>query len=390
MRTVTRNPADSGAAAAKKLDAAPREVQPQTQPKEIVHVGHAHARKEDARPETQVATADQVRSGRQRHAHGEHGLRAALQAKLSTPAAARKRNAARTPPAPARLPGGAQKTPGFKVLNAVEQDRLRRYTAGDHPLQAWAGGELRSLVRSQGYRQAGRAGQADQLRDLMGRSPSLVASVLRGSSQPAPMNIEGPKVVASHGFASGEAKAKRYDVRVGERSVPVFMPEPAAPNTHTINEVARGLATLTPGALSQIERVQVNPGANPHDAYWAKVYGEPNFRSYMTAGAAGTIDIYPYGHYASQDGLNNSLVHEVGHIVSQRNWGNSNQDKRWDDYRNAIAADGIAPSQYGRNSPGEDFSEFLTLYNAVRGTSQEKELRALMPNRFRVAEPLLR
>lgn len=371
-----------------EANAAVKDVAPKNATRMAESHGHAHHHAVEDTPKSAVASAEQVRAGRKKHAHGESAIRASVQAQLPTPTG--QANGANLPAAPSRLPARTERTPGFRALDAVEQDRLRRYTAGNHPLKNWAGNELRTLVQSNAYQRADADGQATQLRNLLGRSPPLVSSILPGSAPPAPFQIGEAQDVASHTFASGAAPARRHEVRVGDRTVPVYMPQSAQSNTHTVQEVARGLASLTPGALAQIDRVQVNPGQNPHDAHWARVYNSPNFRSYMTAGSAGVVDIYPSNGRPSQNGLSNSLVHEVGHIVGQRNWGSSAQDGRWNGYRQAIAADGVAPSQYARNSPGEDFSEFLTLYNSVRGTSQEQELRALMPNRFLAAESLLR
>jgi hypothetical protein len=49
----------------------------------------------------------------------------------------------------------------------------------------------------------------------------------------------------------------------------------------------------------------------------------------------------------------------------------------------------VHPSKYAKNSPGEDFGEALQLYQQVKGTPQEAEIRKLMPERFKIIEELL-
>lgn len=339
-------------------------------------------------PENQPerASAATVRSARQRHASGGAGLQAALQGQLlPTPDAA----SPALPAVPRRGPGNVQRTPGFEALERPEQERLMRYAAGSHPLARRVSPELQRLVTGRNYRDAQPGEQANMLRDFMRQPPPLVTAYLRGTGREQPHTLHGPTDVPNHAFRSGAAAAQRYEVEVAGRRVPVYVGNPPGANAHSITEVAKGLSTLAPAALDSLKHVQVNPGQNPDDAHWARVYNTPNFRSYMTAGAAGVIDLYPPSGNASQAQLSNSLVHEVGHIVSQRNFGTNYQSRDWSRYQSAIAADGVSPSRYAMNSPGEDFSEFLTLVTAVRGTPQEAELRALMPNRFEAAAALL-
>ena len=55
----------------------------------------------------------------------------------------------------------------------------------------------------------------------------------------------------------------------------------------------------------------------------------------------------------------------------------------------AMASDGVHASQYAKNNHDEDFGESLQLYEQVRGTPQEAEMRALMPERFKLIDGLL-
>jgi hypothetical protein len=110
----------------------------------------------------------------------------------------------------------------------------------------------------------------------------------------------------------------------------------------------------------------------------------------MTAGAAGIISIYPTKEPPSQDALDTVLLHETGHILSNQAWGSdSTVDNGWSAWRTASQNDGIRASRYATQSPEEDFSETLVIYQRTRGTPQEAEFRAMMPERFRILDGMV-
>lgn len=161
-------------------------------------------------------------------------------------------------------------------------------------------------------------------------------------------------------------------------------------NNHTPAEVATALSRLPPEVRANINEVRINGAQNPSDQFWAQQYGDPNFRSYMTADSAnGVVDLYPTSHPQGADYLTGSLVHEVGHFESQTNYGYNSSGQGWQEWRDAMQADRLAPSAYGKSNPDEDFAESYALYFQVRGTPQEAEVRALMPERFRLIDDLL-
>ena len=187
----------------------------------------------------------------------------------------------------------------------------------------------------------------------------------------------------------GRRSALQYDVTINGRAIPVFVPKngSAAARISTINEVAKGLAALR-RHVSLITRVEVDPKANPADAFWAKQYGDPNFTSYMTAGGEGIVRIYPQTTKQSQDYLDGTLHHESGHTLSQKAWGESYDDKRWTPWKDAITKDPGLASAYAKNAPGEDIAETYQLYHQVKGTPQEAVERKRMPERFKIIDAL--
>jgi type VI secretion system secreted protein VgrG len=197
--------------------------------------------------------------------------------------------------------------------------------------------------------------------------------------------------VPNHPFKSGQADALKYEVTVGNRTIPVYIPKDLKAvqggKIHSIDEIAKGLAALPEQNRQLVKEVNINPGPNPADAYWAQEYKTPNFRSYMTAGAAGVVNVYPSPGGQSQDYLDGSLIHETGHIWTKQNWGPDN-DKRWDDWKKAIQTDPDAASKYASSSPSEDFSETLQLYHQVKGTPDEAGFRKAMPDRFKIIDEI--
>lgn len=211
--------------------------------------------------------------------------------------------------------------------------------------------------------------------------------------------VTGPVDTKDFAFRGGKADAKTYEVEIDGKKIPVHMPAnpDKALEYHSIEEVAKSLAALPKSSRALVKEVNVEQVKNPDDEkIWRKKYNDPNFNSYMTAGAAGTISIYPSdkGSKNSQSYMDGTMIHETGHTLSTQKWGElgetrADDDKRWDKWKAAAASDGVAPSEYAKNSPGEDFGEALQLYQQVKGTPQEEEIRQLMPERYKIIKELL-
>jgi len=205
-----------------------------------------------------------------------------------------------------------------------------------------------------------------------------------------PYSVGSPQEVTDHPFQSGPADALRYNVDVGGQTIPVYVPKTpgaAQGQSHSVDEIAKGLAALPETSRALVNQVNMDPSQNPDDAFWAQEYNRPNFRSYMTAGSDGVVDIYSLPSKNSQDYLDGTMIHETGHIWSQQNWG-SETDARWNDWKGAMSRDSGMTSEYAKASLGEDFSETLQQYHQVKGTPQEAEFRRTMPNRFRIIDEI--
>ena len=302
-------------------------------------------------------------------------------------------------------------TEGFNKLSADEQKRFLNYVGGTNTeISAPARRELDKILNDP----KADTKNPETFRKFLREQPGL-RSVIAEDAKPGefddrrrPYTVTGPTDVKDYdGFASGKADALRYEVEIDGRKIPVYLPKNPDPNEtyHTIDEAAKGLAALPAAVRNRVNSVKVEPGRNPNDAHWEKEYGIPNFRSYMTAGADGNINIYPGKQ--SQEVMDVSMVHETGHILSGQVLGDTDDPLRrfkdalgdlfgkttWNDWKKAMGKDGVYPSEYAKtaakSSPGEDFSEALALYVKVKGTPREAEIRAIMPERFALLDKML-
>lgn len=289
-------------------------------------------------------------------------------------------------------------SPGFAGLPEGDQQKLARYVGGTNTqLSGPARGEMDKLLASDAYKNATPAEQTAQLQKFLTDQPGLVG-VTNGlgtnfDSVRQPYEITGPTDVAGFDFPSGKADALRYEVEIDGRKIAVYLPKTPDPSSgaiHSVEDMARGLAALPEANRALVNEVRVDPKRNPQDEYWAKQYNSPDFRSYMTAGADGKITVYPSSGdtTADQSVVDSSFIHETGHTLSGQQFG-GDDDKRWDDWESAMASDGLSASGYAKNSKGEDFAESLVLYQTVRGTPQEAEIRALMPERFAILDRMI-
>ncbi|RKH39101.1 hypothetical protein D7X12_24560 [Corallococcus sicarius] len=286
-------------------------------------------------------------------------------------------------------------SPGFQGMKEADQQKLLKYVGGTNvDLSGPARSALSKKLGSDTFKKADAGKQTAQLQKFLTDQPATpkVVAPQKDAFKDTrlPYKLHGPSNVKDIAFESGKADAVKYEVEVDGKKYPVYLPKKAdKATTHSIDEVAKGLAALPKSSRALVKEVLVEGKPNPADAHWAKEYNDPNFSSYMTAGADGVINIYPSKPKQSQDYLDGTMIHETGHTLSIKQWGADDSDKRWDGWKAAIKSDGIVPSKYAKAAPSEDFGEALQLYQQVKGTPKEAEVRAMMPERFKIIDALL-
>lgn len=281
-----------------------------------------------------------------------------------------------------------KKLPGFKQLSSdVKQ-----------PLIGLLGGETNELSR--GVRETFES----IFKKIKGQTPQKQASALKGlltSKDALPSNVSeewkknptkyaltGPTTKKKYPFrgkaADGEAWLAKY---VDGVQVTIVAPKAlkGGRHTYTVQQVAKQASYLPKMNRKAIKTILLNPQRNPDDAYWAVKYKEPNFRSFMTAGAAGIVTIYPEKkkkNLKSENTATDSLIHETGHVWSRKKWGPHTSKPAWKPWRDAMAKDGVAVSTYAMKSVDEDVAETVAAYVVTQGSPKHNEYKAIVPARF--------
>jgi hypothetical protein len=193
---------------------------------------------------------------------------------------------------------------------------------------------------------------------------------------------------------SQQLPAVRYDVRVGDRVVPVVQPARVKTQRRAdqAKRVAQGLVRLPAEALALIEQVVIYDTANPSDTCWSELK-HIRITAGMTAGSDGVVSVFPHAFKDRSDAtLYRNLFHEVGHTATFQRWG-SVQSSGWNAYRDAVARDVHVVSRYGDGRNGErldeDAAEATALYLLTRGDPKaHQKWRAFLPARFAVLDTL--
>ena len=217
--------------------------------------------------------------------------------------------------------------------------------------------------------------------------------------------IGGPETI-EYDFPSGtqpntteRLAALRYTVEVDGQSIEVIVPRELDTGTYsypTVEQIAKGLAAQPSASLEATDRVVVNP-ATPQetDANGNVVDSGAD----MYAGG-GTIGINPHdtSNPREQRDFDFTFLHETAHLVDQP-WQIAGLAIEWN---LAVQRDSVFSTHYADDryvpsggstidpslavDPGEDFAETYMIYHLVKGTPDEAQMRALMPERFEILD----
>lgn len=105
---------------------------------------------------------------------------------------------------------------------------------------------------------------------------------------------------------------------------------------------------------------------NPQDSYWRKTYKNFNGHSYATSGDEIVFWRYDYPH--NEQYVVRTFCHEMTHkldkALSQTTLGRFSMEQEWQDAMSKdLTATSIASiTNYGENSPLEDFAESVAVY----------------------------
>lgn len=155
--------------------------------------------------------------------------------------------------------------------------------------------------------------------------------------------------------APNDAKTVKYTVADANGGKFELVTAPDAEDAWEVAQAFSLWATIPPALRGALKTIAVDDGANPTDAYWAEQYKTPNFESAATGGN-GAATFWHGKKYLKQD----YFLHEFGHVLGQTySTKNAMQPDGWEE---AIAADAKGITNYGNNSPAEDFAEAFWVY----------------------------
>jgi len=284
-------------------------------------------------------------------------------------------------------------SPGWGALDAGVQGQLTALLGGEtNTLSAAARQAAQVFVADPGWDSQPADVQAAVLRDLITSNTARPALVIEPHPEltPAAHTLAGPVLEAGHAFRGSVADADVYTVTFTEGGQTVTIYAPHAPNPanghhYTVQQAVHALVRLAPASRAVVTTITLNAGRNPEDPHWAVEYNDPNFESFMTAGAAGDVTIYPAQTNVMDQGYtDDTMVHETGHTWSKQQWGEDTTADSWRPWRDAMTTDGVSVSNYATASIDEDVGETLTVYNTTKNTPAFAEYQAMVPARFAI------
>jgi hypothetical protein len=279
-----------------------------------------------------------------------------------------------------------QRLPGWSKVDAADRTVLVNLLGGETNQLSEA---ARAHLRGQFAGLAGRTDdeQAAALRGVIGArdaSPALIDEQV--TTTPIGFALQGPVDKPQYAFRGRQADAESWQAQFTDGvSVEIVAPKAPEPgfHYHSVQQAADAASYLPKSARQVITTVLLNVVVNPDDAYWAVEYNQPDFHSYMTAGAAGVVTIYPDTNALPNDNyMRGTMIHETGHTWSYRTWGQDTTQGKWVDWQRAMDQDRVSVSGYAMSSIAEDVAETITVYVSTRNTPKFDEYRSIVPNRF--------
>ena len=205
------------------------------------------------------------------------------------------------------------------------------------------------------------------------KAPEEAFDRLRRNSPAA--TISAPRQKASQVWPDkSTSPALELDVQIGTQKITVVRPTPDrtnGTNLPSVEQLAEALRAIPAEQRAATRTVTLSPTAAPG----ATRTGE------TIAGEAGDgeIILYPVKERQTQEDFDNRVTHESGHNYAQKVWDGPEGVSDW---LAAVNADDRRPSPYAAGD-GEDFPEFLVLYNTAKGTPCEATAKQIYPNRWK-------
>lgn len=245
---------------------------------------------------------------------------------------------------------------------------VRNRSAAPSPI-----GVTSSNSQKQSAAQASSCGYVQPRRTGTVRAPQAAFDRLRTRSSAA--TIGQPQNIASHTWIDRSSSAAvELSIRIDGHTINLIRPtrsDAVGKNLPTTAQLAEALRAIPASQRKHTTSVILSPRAHPNSTRTRTIAGEAG---------SGVITLFPMSSAQSQNDFDNRVAHESGHNYQGSLWNSAAAVRDWGA---AATADNRLPSPYAGNNAGDDFCEFLILYNAAKGTPCEATVRQLYPNRWR-------
>ena len=279
---------------------------------------------------------------------------------------------------------------GFQLMSSSDQERLLRYVGSNNPELSRPAQLALADEMTGTFNTASPEEQKGRLERFMRKQPGLDQVAVPKAGKPnATGKTTGPANASATRFDSGVKPARRYEVEIDGRKIPVMAaasPPKAGSHVHTPEEVRQALERMPKESRDKVKIVHLDNVPSPDDPKFQKKYDNPAHITYMTGDETGLVSIYPFTLPPDLDFMVSAMIHEAGHIDSMSRWGRDSAGKKWIPWQKAIASDEVAGSVYAKKATHEDYGETYRLYIQTLGTPKHEERRKIMPERFKIID----
>lgn len=281
--------------------------------------------------------------------------------------------------------------PGWAQVPAADRSILAPLLGGEtNQLSGAARGYLRpKFLELKGKPDAEQAAALSAVIGARDATPSLSGEDVK--STPVTLTLGAPQESPGYAFRGLTADALITIASYSDGAsfeIVAAKELPAGVQQHAVQDAAEAARYLPQKNRALVKTIVLSPVVNPEDAHWATEYNMPDFHSYMTAGSAGVVTVYPSntGPQPSVSAMRGSLIHETGHTWSYKQWGEDKTQGKWLDWQRARDTDRVSVSTYAMASIGEDVAETVQIYGSTKGTPKHLEYKAMVPARFAILD----
>lgn len=177
--------------------------------------------------------------------------------------------------------------------------------------------------------------------------------------------------IAAYSWPYGAASsAEQYLATIGGSRLEIIRPSGSSSTLPSAQQVCDAMRAVPTAQRIHTSKVILCPTPHPSSTTRATVGGEAG---------SGEVRLFPLRSTITQNDVDNRIMHEIGHNFQGSLW-HSTADVA--DWGLAAARDAQAPSIYAQSNPGDDFCEFLIIFNTVRGTPCELAARTMFRYRW--------